>query len=654
MRRTAYLLVLFVNILSFNAQSSQLTADDYAQLPDVQKLALAPNGKKLASMIRVDVPQMKGTAVQVTNLDTGKSNIVLFTDNTKYFLNHLKWKDEKTLLVFTWYPSKRDTWTGMARVHGDTRETRLLIVNTETGEVNPPFKVGFLKKYKYLPSGLGTVINMLPDKPDHILMRVPGLSDGWPVGHAVVDVNIKKRSARFIQKRDPSTSGWETDKQGRVRFGWSYNDGKTFDLSFKDVKKNQWDNRWTYIPFSAQSTEFSGFDYDPNIVYLEQYKNGYSVISKADLRDPSNKTEIVFSRENADASGKLIFSKKRQKLIGIDQGRSHPTRFIDDEWREIQAKIDKALPKRNNNIFSITDDENKFLVFSNSPTESGTYYIGSRSPLKLEPAGYSYKKLTTDKLSDVLRTSFTARDGTQIEAHLTLPKGATKKLPTLVFPHGGPFARTEWEFDIWAQFFSSMGYAVIQPNFRGSAGYGLNFTLAGLREWGKAMQEDVEDTVAEIVKRGIADPKQICIVGASYGGYAALVGVSKTPDLYRCAISVNGVTDLLKLVDRETNIATSYDLVDEYIGDDRADLAANSPVKLVDNIKVPVLLIHGEKDRQVDVTHGRQMYYALRDAKKDVIYIEQENEDHYISGEHSRIEAFRAMADFLNKSLPVR
>lgn len=189
-------------------------------------------------------------------------------------------------------------------------------------------------------------------------------------------------------------------------------------------------------------------------------------------------------------------------------------------------------------------------------------------------------------------------------------------------------------------------------NFRGSSGYGYDFMQAGLKNWGQAMQDDVEDGVRHLIKEGIADPEQICIVGASYGGYAALMGAIKSPDLYRCAISIAGVTDVHYLVNSHRRY-TNYEVVKEQIGSKRSELKDASPVNHVEKIAVPVLLVHGTEDRSVRVKHSRKMARRLEKAKKEVEYVELDGGDHYLSNENHRIATFKAMDQFLKTHLPV-
>ncbi|SMF43502.1 Dipeptidyl aminopeptidase/acylaminoacyl peptidase [Alteromonadaceae bacterium Bs31] len=652
MRTISSLVLLLCCLLSTSATAKVLPVDYFANLPDVSSVALSKDGKKLSSIIRFDVDKTKGTAIQVTNLETGKNKIVLFSDNSKYFIGAAYWKDDVSLLVHTWYPAERDTWVGFTQVRGETRERRLLIINTESEEVTSPFKKTFLKRYSVLPSGLDQIVDRLPEDPDHILMSVPSINRGFPSYPTVKKINIKNQRIKSVKSPKTSVYGWGTDQQHRVRTAYRQDD-ETFYNRVHDINTGKWLEIWPHEIFSGDEVNILGFDYDPNIVYITAYHNGYKAVFKVDLRDKERKRELVFANPDYDVSGYLIYGRKSQRVIGVGSEAEEGTQFIAPDFIKLQQGIDKALAGKRNFIYSITDDENKFIIYSTGPTESGTYYLGTRSPMKLKALAYRYKNLPPEVLSSVEKITYKARDGLEIEGYLTLPKGSNgKNLPTLMFPHGGPIARDSNAFDYWAQFYANRGYAVLQMNFRGSAGQGLEFQNSGLKKWGKEMQDDIEDGALELIKRGITDPDRICIVGASYGGYAALMGVVKTPDRYKCAISVNGVSNVRKLVLDNRRFWASYNVVDEMIGTNAKELKQISPVNYAEKIKAPVLLIHGELDRQVEIEHSYQMRDALKQANKNVTFIEQAGEDHYLSNEKMRVQAFQAMADFLEKHLP--
>jgi dipeptidyl aminopeptidase/acylaminoacyl peptidase len=254
---------------------------------------------------------------------------------------------------------------------------------------------------------------------------------------------------------------------------------------------------------------------------------------------------------------------------------------------------------------------------------------------------------------------YKARDGLEIPAYLTLPPGrAPKNLPAVVYPHGGPDERDAIGFDYWAQFMANRGYAVLQPNFRGSSGYGAKFTEAGLRQWGLKMQDDISDGVKKLIADGIVDPKRVCIVGASYGGYAALAGATFTPDLYACAVSFAGISDLPKMLHSNraqvNSDAKEISFWESRIGstDENWDqLAATSPARHADQVKCPVLLLHGDGDTNVPIEQSEIEEAALKSAGKNVQFVRLEGDDHYSKLGATRVRTLKEIESFLASNI---
>ncbi len=653
---TKLLLVLSVSLLiSLPSYAiSELSTKDFSQLPDVSNLVLSPSGNKLASTVRVNVGDVQGVAVQVTDIASKKNKIVLFSDNSKFFFQSIEWKDDITLMAFVFSPAERDAWIGTRSARFKTRDYDLMLINTETEVVTQPVSSKFLERYKITPSVRSWVVDSLYEDPDHILMAFPGIDAGFLQDSVVYKINLKTQKATTYHQSKTNVNNWMTDQQHRVRIGSHYKEGKVTIL-IKDVDSDKWRELWDYKIFSEQQVNVLGFGVDPNQLYIRAYHNKRQAIFRVNIKDPELKRELVIDDPQYDIKGSLIYSPVTGAVIGVTSKEDGGTHFFDKDLQGLQAKIDRAIPGQRNYIYSISDDLKKYLVFSTSSTDSGTYYLGQTNPVKLDAVAYRYKKLTPELMSNTQRLEYMARDGLKIEAYLTLPKnGAQKNLPTLMFPHGGPMARDNESFDYWTQFFVNKGYAVLQMNFRGSDGLGIELRNAGLKNWGKEMQDDVEDGARKLIADGIADPKSIGIVGASYGGYAALMGVVKTPDFYRCSISVNGVANVFDLVKDNRAFWLGYNVIDEQIGNDNATLRAISPVNFAEKIKAPVLLVHGTDDRQVEIKHSYQMRDALLKANKDVTFVELPSEDHYLLNEKNRMDTFRAMDAFLDRCMPVK
>jgi dipeptidyl aminopeptidase/acylaminoacyl peptidase len=285
-----------------------------------------------------------------------------------------------------------------------------------------------------------------------------------------------------------------------------------------------------------------------------------------------------------------------------------------------------------------------------SSTEPGTYYLFDSEKHQLTPIDYARSGLEPEQMAPVRRIEYQARDGVTIHGLLTVPRGLeAKSLPAVLLPHGGPLAHDSLQFDWIAQFLANRGYVVLQPNFRGSSGYGIAFERAGDRQWGRSMQDDVTDGAQWLIQQGIADATRMAIVGGSYGGYAALMGAVKTPDLFRCAVSLNGVSDLVALLTSDTG-GFKDELIARHIGDPSADrdmLEAVSPIRQIDKIKVPVLLLHAKDDLRVDPDQSRRMLDALQKAGKPSKFVAIESGEHWLLNEAGRTQFLTALEEFL-------
>jgi dipeptidyl aminopeptidase/acylaminoacyl peptidase len=397
---------------------------------------------------------------------------------------------------------------------------------------------------------------------------------------------------------------------------------------------------------------------------------------------PDGQTLIIDTWDNAEkmwrptrvsrADGKLgefIGPPREQSPLldsnGVVLGFSHQDRFVEYDFVEPRLKAlwpayRAAFKDQQVSLVSWTPDLRKLILYVAGPGNPGGYYIADTTTKRVDPIGAAYPKVTASDVGTVRFVDYKAADGLDIQGVLTLPRGKPEKnLPLIVFPHGGPRAHDDLSFDWWAQALASRGYAVLQPNFRGSTGYGRAFLEAGYGEWGAKMQTDLSDGVADLARQGVIDPKRVCIVGASYGGYAALAGVSLQKGVYRCAVSVAGLSDLpgrlhdetLRYGERSTAIRDRKRL---YGVDSENDpkLRARSPAAHADAVQVPVLLIHGKDDTVVPFSESQKMASALRSAGKPYEIVALDGEDHNLSKSVTRQQMLTATVAFLEKNNP--
>ncbi len=332
--------------------------------------------------------------------------------------------------------------------------------------------------------------------------------------------------------------------------------------------------------------------------------------------------------------------------------------YNDPRLQKLADLCKGAMPDYNVSIYEFAEeDPRKVLIYGESSDDPGTYYFIDFGAGSSVPVGQSYPDLPYQWITQKKPIKYKAADGLEIHGYLTLPPNkAHKDLPLIVLPHGGPHARDTSSFDWESQLYASRGYAVLQPNFRGSTGYGDDFIVAGYGQWGRKMQTDLSDGVRYLAKEGTIDSKRVAIVGASYGGYAALAGATLDPGVYRCAVSVAGISDIKAMLSFDTNqtgSATSPVVLSlkRSVGEKKT-LDEISPVNHVDKVTIPILLIHGKDDIIVDIGQSRKMERALKNAGKDVTFIELKGEDHWQSVEAKRLEMSAAIIAFLEKHNP--
>jgi dipeptidyl aminopeptidase/acylaminoacyl peptidase len=385
--------------------------------------------------------------------------------------------------------------------------------------------------------------------------------------------------------------------------------------------------------------------------------NGMRVLTRLDLK--TGKETTVSSNPQFDANHG-IYDPWTYRVIGaIYISDKAETRYFDDKTEGLQKGIEAAFPGVSAYATSWDLAMDKVIVEVESPKHPIDYYFLDRTTHAATKIGSAYPDLHEPDLGSMQAYPYKARDGLNIPAYLTLPPGKpVKNLPIVVMPHGGPDARDDIGFDWMAQFFANRGYAVLQPNYRGSSGYGRKFTDAGLHQWGLKMQDDITDGVKKLVADGIADPKRVCIVGASYGGYAALAGAALTPGVYACAVSFAGISDLPVMLrsERANNGKDSHAVSfwNSRIGspyDDSDQLRATSPARHADQIKCPVLLLHGEGDTTVPIEQSEIMADAMKSAGKPVEFIRFPGEDHYLNLADTRVRFLKETEAFLQKNI---
>ncbi len=608
----------------------------------IEDIQLSPDGTHLLALKNVD----GNTVVMVLELATDKVFYPVKTDNKEFKFNWVTWGNNDRLLMSLRFDSRM--LNGVKYM-----QTRLLAVDAKKSSkmitlVKPDSDAdGWVSQFQ------DNIISMTPDDPDHVLISV---DREVPLHQTVYKANVITGKLSRVKKHSASVRSWFADRAGNVRVGEHYDDKKR-KVTYKvlDPNTNEWRVAWDYTVFDEPEISIAGFGNNPNELFIFADHEGRQALFKADLSKPGYPKELVLSDPNYDVSGRLIYSTAHKEVVGLyyNDGSSKSI-FWNKEFKAFQAGLDKAMPNTTNYIASLSDDARKYILYTTSSTNPGTYYFGDRDAKTLIPLASAYPALTEGVLIEKESRRFKARDGLELEGFLSLPKTfAGKPTAAIILPHGGPMSEDGKSFDMFSTFMANRGYVVFQPNFRGSSGYGHNFMMQAVGGYGLEMQDDLEDAVKYLIDEKIADPKRVCIVGASYGGYAALMGVAKTPDLFQCAISFAGMSDLVKMRNN-FRYFTNKNTARKQFGEDKNQLKETSPVRLVERIKAPVLLIHGKDDVIVPVIQSRDMADALKDEGKSYEYIELEFGTHNLDYMPDRQQTFEAMEKFLKKYLPIQ
>ncbi|GAB3028747.1 alpha/beta hydrolase family protein [Bowmanella dokdonensis] len=636
---SSYLFFCFCVFTSINALASteqdKLPVEAFGNLPALTNVKLSPDGKHLAAL-RNEGGQ---TILLGVNLDKMSSRVLAVSDNKEIKFNWYQWANNEYILIGARYPAKR---------YGvNTTETRLLKVSIHKEDsLEPAFRPRRSKiAGDHFSQFQDNVISLLPAEKDHFLLSVDLDSANRP---NVYRLSLNDLGRSILQRSRRDIRHWHADRQGRVRLGEGLDDTKIFYLH-KDWKTNEWRTLWEYEIFDAPDIDIMGFDKNPDILYIRALHKGRYAIFRVNLANEALTQELVYADPHYDIEGRLIYSPKSGEVVGVSHGEADNGRiYWDKEYMAFQEALDHALPDSANIIISMSDDERRYVLLTYLEDAPGYYYIGDRDNSTLNPLGSQYPLLDETNLSGNQKVRYQARDGLTIEAYLTLPRNKPQDhpIPAVVLPHGGPMARDYGGFDWLAEFLASRGYLVLQPNFRGSSGYGFDFEQASVKGWGKEMQQDLQDAAHWLVEQKLAIPGRICLVGASYGGYAALMGLATQGDTFSCAASINGVTDLTRIL-HESRRYTNAKVVRKQLGDDWDELETTSPLYLAGQISAPVLLIHGEEDRVVSVYHSREMAEELQDLEKQVRYVELEKGNHYLELQHNRLTTLRELEAFL-------
>ena len=651
---------MFFTLAITGAAAQKADPAVYGALPDVVEVEISPDGKTLAKLHNIEGEAavlfygVDSPGAQPTGLNLGEANA-----------RSIEWTDNDRAIVLISISDRVETGSGRNPV---LEFFRWVVVSKDGSKPKTLFgnEPGL-----YLP-GSGDLRATMPNDPDAAVFTrysvigkgrgglgtVTRFQDAPEVLYSVVAANLKNGKGDVVESGNEDTQDWVVNAGGvpvaRVDFDRSENLRKLYVRNEKD----DYEMRASFpgAPGGGASVGVLGMSGDPDIAIAASYEGrDKRSLVEVDLEN-GEIGRTLFTSQDYDIDGP-VYDYRRAVVTGVRYTDDLPrTYHLSEADRAVQQSLRKALPGAAPSIVSRSADGARMIVEVVYPDHPKQFFLFDKEARRLDVVASAYSKLDGKIVGKSEQFDYTASDGMRVPGYLTVPAGASRQsMPLIVLPHGGPESRSDQSFDWWAFFYAARGYLVYQPNFRGSDGYGYEFRSAGFGEWGRRMQDDITEGVAKLVADGMVDPNRICIVGASYGGYAALAGATLTPELYQCAVSVNGVSNLVGMLGQRSQYGgLSDDYWERRIGsrfNDAEEINAVSPARQAAKAGAPILLIHARDDVVVPVGQSQEMRSALRDAGKPYEYVELNGEDHWLSTSAARTEMLQRSIEFIDRHI---
>ena len=654
--RSLYALVLLV---ALGAESHGAAAPEaYGNLEAVSTVMLNPSGERVAWVAN----DGKSTQITVLELAT-RQTLRSFVVEPGFKVRDIEWADNDHMLfaVSATLTSTRRRWPSRLEL------LRWLVGDVSTGNMQLLLTEGNKRVL-----GGSQLVRRQIDRPGTLIMssldfapQAQGTEIGTRLGGKrrdsgyqlnVFEISTLDGKSKLIDNGSPFTVEWLADANGAAvaRSEWNP-EFRRFSVLVK--KGNNW-SRALEVENGGNSYIAGLIENDTAVALVSQ--NGQARTALWAVPLDGSPVRKLLEDPQLDIEAVSLDPHDRHPVAVRLSGADRSYRWLDPALEKRSASLGRLFPGRDARLVSRSADNKRVIARVSGGATPTTYYLIDYTTKKADIVGEEYPALADQPQGSVREFQYKARDDYSLFGYLTIPAGKEEKnLPLVVLPHGGPESNDTPDFDWWSQFMASRGYAVLRPQFRGSTGLGEAHQLAGRGQWGLRMQDDISDGVKALVAQGIVDPKRVCIMGASYGGYAALAGVTFTPELYACAVSVSGVSELTEMLAYEEKMGgeesnSSYYWKDSIGSRDDARVGQRSPARYASKVRVPVLLLHGTNDSVVPFAQSQMMANALKAAGVPHQLIALDGEDHWLSGSAARIRMLTEIEKFLATNLGTR
>lgn len=621
MRVMRSLLVAFgigVGCLHAAAQPAPVPVEIWADTLQVTDLDMSPDAQRMAMLMRrergadpelllFETKDIGGTLVAIQP-DGLIPTAVSWASDEYLVVNFVLETEDKGRPVYlsrsASYNSKTGEWTSLIRT-----TTKRDVRNSGKNLMNE--------------LGIGQVVSILADDPDHVL-----ISHNEEAGKSAnyYRVNLKTGQRSLVLRGNERFDGYVWDRQGNARGAAEYDAAQNAIVFMaRESADNEWKEVGRRRADSRDRFDLLGF-FDPQRPYMatvvaDEPGGNYTAVFDIDIRN--GKRDMVFGTTTFDSVGVIRSPRLAEgtKVVGYSyadlEGEQHY--YIDETYGALYENLKQVFQGRSVDIQRVSDDGKTILVRTTGPQDPGSWYLVRDG--QVAPVITATTEIPEEALSPSETITYKARDGLEISGYLTTPANMEGPFPTIVMPHGGPWVRDTYGYDEWAQMLANQGYAVLQPNYRGSTELGKSFWMAGDNQWGHKMQDDVEDGVKALIDRGVADPDKLAIFGWSYGGYSAFAAATRDDSMFNCVVAGAGVSDLTRI---RGGISGSR-FLRQY---QKPTISGVSPIDLVSKVERPMLIVHGDYDQTVPVEHSRRFVDGLKAINADHQYIEIKNMGH--------------------------